>query len=251
MSSRAARVSSILDELLASIAEDAPVRDVLVGARWTVVCSRRCGMAASLMPAGPHAGTQVHGVGHLHEKSALELAQLARSADLLEASIGVAALNSLLDVDPSGSREINAGDLLLQRGRDRDVALIGHFHFIPQLRQSARNLWVIEQQPVDDEYPAEAAVELLPKADVVAITGSAFVNHTLDGLLACCNPASTVMILGPSTPLSPVFFAHGIHLLSGTLVVDEPAVLRTVSQGATFRQVEGVKLLTFVHEGTQ
>jgi hypothetical protein len=39
-------------------------------------------------------------------------------------------------------------------------------------------------------------------------------------------------------------FAHGATLLSGVQVVDEQAVLRTVAQGATFQQVEGVKLLT-------
>ena len=52
------------------------------------------------------------------------------------------------------------------------------------------------------------------------------------------------MVLGPSTPLSPVLFEHGATLISGTRVVDEAAVLRTVGQGATFQQVEGVRLLT-------
>jgi hypothetical protein len=31
-------------------------------------------------------------------------------------------------------------------------------------------------------------------------------------------------------------------------VVDEAAVLRTVGQGASFRQVEGVKLLTYIRD---
>jgi uncharacterized protein (DUF4213/DUF364 family) len=56
------------------------------------------------------------------------------------------------------------------------------------------------------------------------------------------------MLLGPSTPLSPILFDHGINIISGARVVDEAAVLRTVGQGASFRQVEGVKLLTFVNE---
>jgi uncharacterized protein (DUF4213/DUF364 family) len=56
------------------------------------------------------------------------------------------------------------------------------------------------------------------------------------------------MLLGPSTPLSPILFDHGVNILSGTRVVDEAAVLRTVSQGASFPQVEGVQLLTFVRE---
>jgi uncharacterized protein (DUF4213/DUF364 family) len=53
------------------------------------------------------------------------------------------------------------------------------------------------------------------------------------------------MMLGPSTPLSPVLFNHGVSILSGSKVMDEAAVLRTVGQGATFQQVEGVRLLTF------
>lgn len=43
-------------------------------------------------------------------------------------------------------------------------------------------------------------------------------------------------------------FPHGITILSRTRVTDEAAVPHTVGQGASFRQVEGVKLLTFIHE---
>jgi len=56
------------------------------------------------------------------------------------------------------------------------------------------------------------------------------------------------MVLGPSTPLSTVLFDHGVDIISGTRVVDEAAVMRTVAQGASFRQVEGVRLLTFTRE---
>ena len=238
-------MAAVLDDLLASLTVDAPVRSVLIGAHWTVVCSRHCGMAATLTSSGPHGHTQIRDVGRLHLKSARELAELSTSAEPMEASLGVAAINSLLEIDQAGAQEVNASDVLVERGRGRNVALIGHFRFIPQLREAARQLWVLEQQPEADEYPAEAAADLLPQADLVAITGSTVVNHTLDGLLALCAPQTTVMLLGPSTPLSPILFEHGVDILSGTLVTDEAAVLRTVSQGAGFRQVEGVKLLTF------
>jgi len=239
---------NIIDTLIVNLPDDIPVRSVLVGAHWTVVCSRHCGMAATQASDHPHRHEQVRDVGHLHQKNARELAELAHSTQPLEAAIGVAAINSLLDVDESLAVEINASEVLTSRGRGKNVALVGHFPFIQQLRQSAKNLWVIEQHPADDEYPAESAGDLLPQADVVAITGSALVNHTLDGLLSLCSPHSTVMVLGPSTPLSPILFDHGITILSGTRVIDEAAVLRTVGQGASFRQVEGKKLLTFVHE---
>jgi len=240
----------ILDDLISKLPPDVPVREVLVGAHWTVVCSRYCGMAATLMGNHPHGHMQVRDVGNLHTKSTRELAEYAYSTDLLEASIGMAAINSLLEVDESLAVEINASEVLADRGSGKNVALIGHFPFIPQLRQAVGQLWVIEQRPAEDEYPAEDAPKLLPRADLVAITGSTLVNHTLDDLLEYVNPKSTVMILGPSTPLSPVLFEHGATIISGTRVIDEAAVLRTVGQGAVFRQVQGVRLLTFTLEET-
>jgi uncharacterized protein (DUF4213/DUF364 family) len=56
------------------------------------------------------------------------------------------------------------------------------------------------------------------------------------------------MILGPTTPLSPVVFQHGVSMLSGATVIDEAAALRTISQAANFRQVEGVRLISLSAE---
>ena len=238
----------ILKGLLNSLSTDTPVRSVLVGAHWTVVCSRYCGMAATLSSSFSHSHNAVRAAGHLHTLSALELAGYALSDNLLEASIGVAAINSLLDVDESQAVEINAVDVLAEHGRGKTVALIGHFPFIPKLKPVVGQLWVIEQHPSEGEYPAEAAYELLPQADVVAITSSTLINYTLDGLLDLCRSDAMVMMLGPSTPLSSVLFDHGVSILSGSKVIDESAVLRTVGQGATFQQVEGVRLLTLRRE---
>lgn len=239
---------NLLNDVIANLPEDAPVRTVLVGAHWVVVCSRFCGMASALHNDVPHGTPSVREAGRLHLKSAKELAQLIHSESALEASIGMAAINSLLEVDESAAVEINAGAVLAERGRGKNVALVGHFPFISQLREGVGQLWVIEQHPMGDEYPAEAAPGLLSRADVVAITGTAFINRTMDDLLGSCRPDAIVMVLGPSTPLSPVLFDYGVDILSGTRVMDEAAVLRTVGQGASFRQVKGVKLLTFVKE---
>lgn len=240
---------TILHDVIASLPEDTSVRSVLVGAHWTVVCSRHCGMSAALRSNHLHGHTPILNVLNsslLHQRGARELAELACSTDLLEASIGVAAINSMLNIDESPSVEMNASEVLSSHGQGKNVALVGRFRFIPQLRQTARQLWVIEQHPAQDEYPAESAADLLPQADVVAITGSTLVNHTLDGLLALCNSNATVIVLGPTTPFSPILFNHGVNIICGTYVVDEVSVLRTVNRAATLHQVAGVKLLTFV-----
>lgn len=178
------------------------------------------------------------------DKDALELARIAHSESTYEAAIGVATINSLLDVDEQRCVEINAADLLQEQGKDRRVALVGHFPFVGRLRQAAKELWVIERHPREGDVAESDAPDFIPRADVVAITGSAFVNHTMEGLLSLCSPGARVMVLGPSTPLSPVLFEYGVEIISGTKVTDPEAVLRYASQGATFRQFKGVRLVT-------
>jgi len=105
---------------------------------------------------------------------------------------------------------------------------------------------VLEQRPSGQDLPADAAYDVIPRADVVAITGTTLINHTFEGLMALCRPRALVLVLGPSTPLSPILFDHGVHILSGSVVEDVDSVLRAVSQGANFRQVhrQGVRLVT-------
>jgi uncharacterized protein (DUF4213/DUF364 family) len=239
---------AILEELLTSLDQDNPVRSVLVGAHWTAVCSRTCGLASTLIEHHVHGQGMVRHAGHLHQKSARDLAEYALSDNQLEASIGMAAINSLLNIGKENAVEINAFNVLAEEGRGRNVALVGHFPFIPKLRPLVGQLWVIEQSPGEAEYPPEAAADLIPKAAVVAVTGSSLINHTIEGLLKLCHPGATVVVLGPSTPLSPVLFRHGATILSGSCVLDEDAALRTVGQAANFQQVEGVKLVSLRKE---
>jgi len=235
----------ILDDLIASLKADAPAHEVRIGAFWTAVWSRACGLASTVGPnEHEHGATFVQEAGSLAGRSALELAKLAYSDSPLEAGIGLAAINSLLEVDETLCREINAGDLLIEHGRGKKVALVGHFPFVPALREAAARLWVLELRPQPGDVGAEEAAAVLPQADIVAITGSAFINHTIEDLLGLCRPETFVMVLGPTTPLSPVLFDHGADVISGTQVVDAELALRCLSEGATFRQMKGIRLLT-------
>jgi hypothetical protein len=61
-----------------------------------------------------------------------------------------------------------------------------------------------------------------------------------------CRPNAFVIVLGSSTPLSPVLFDRGVDAVAGTWVVDVAAALRTMSRGATFPQIAGKRLLTMM-----
>lgn len=241
--------NSIIEDLLADLPEKpVPVRSVCIGANWTAVCSTHCGLAATIISEDVHDHTTVvRDAGHLLERSAQELAGYALSKYPLEAGIGVAAINSLLEVNEQNAAEINAADLLMEKGAGKTVALVGHFPFIQKLRERVGNLQVLEIHPGENEYPKEAADEIIPHADVVGITGSSLVNDTMDGLLDLCDPNALVIILGPTTPLSPVMFEHGADIIAGSRVINEKSVLAAVEQGASFKQITGVKLLAFTN----
>lgn len=225
-------------------AEPIPVRKVIIGVHWTLVSSRYCGLGSTLVGEGQHGHSPVRDVGVLHQKSAQELSQWLLSDNLLEASIGIAALNSLIEVDESQMEQINAADVLAHESKDKNLVVIGHFPFVERLKSIAKNCWVIEKRPQGDDFPEEAAQQYIPQAGVIAITGTALINHTMEGLLSLSRPGSLVMVLGPSTPLSPLLFSYGISFLSGSHIFDEEAAIATIQQGATFPQVKGARLVT-------
>ena len=235
----------IIDELLASLDYKASVGDIRQGSFQTAVLTRHCGLASTPHDSGPHhIRTPVNDAGLLTERDVRTLACMAKSESQFEAAIGMATINSLIEIEEQRCIELNAGDLLAKRGEGKKLAIVGHFPFITHLRSVTEELWVIEKKPQEDDLPEAEANRFLPQADVVGITGTAFTNHTLEHLLGLCNPKTYVVILGDTTPLSPMLFDYGISALSGTKVIDPKTVLLFVSQGATFRQIRGVRLLT-------
>jgi uncharacterized protein (DUF4213/DUF364 family) len=131
-------------------------------------------------------------------------------------------------------------DLLRRHGEGRRVVIVGHFPFVDSLRQAVGKLWVLERRPRAGDQPADLALELIPRADVVAITGATLVNRTFDDLLALCRVDAFVVVLGPSTPLWPGLFDFGVSALAGADVVDEGAALQAIGQAASFRDLPGV-----------
>jgi uncharacterized protein (DUF4213/DUF364 family) len=235
----------VLDELISTLDCNGAVKDVRQGIFHTGVFTRYCGLAATLpRDALRQKPPLVREPGFLLDKTPEALARMAYSESLLEASIGMATINSLLEVDPDSCTELNAADLILEKGEGRNVAIIGHFPFVPRVRERAKALWVIEKNPTEGDYPETEADRFIPEADVVAITGTSLTNHTFEQLLALCPAKAYVVMLGDTVPLSPVLFGYGVDAVSGTRVVDPNLALKCVSQGANFRQIKGVQRLT-------
>src|SRR4030043_781505 len=196
----------ILYDLIQSLkGNDFPIKSVHTCVFWTAVITKHCGLSSTFRDEGPSHDRGVRDVGNLTRKTALELAEYAKSESLMEASIGMATINSLIDIDESKYIEKNAFEIILEKGQGKKVAIVGHFPWIPKLREKVKHFWVLEQRVREGDLPANEADRILPQCNVVGITGTSFINHTLEGLLSLCRKAY-ILLIGPTSPLSPILF---------------------------------------------
>ena len=237
----------ILDDILSTLNFDAPVRDIRQGIFHTAVLTRYGGLAATLPRDAlqPESGP-VREPGFLLERPAKDLVRMAYSDSILEAAIGMATINSLLEVDVTACRELNAAELILEKGVGKNVAVIGHFPFLPRIRDRVKALWVIEKHPREGDFRENEADRLVPQADVVAITGTALTNHTLPHLLELCAPSAFVLMLGDTVPLSPILFDHGLDALSGSRVEESRPDLALALAKGPISANQGIRKWTMV-----
>ncbi len=246
-----------LFERLLPTLPDGRVQDILVGMYWTAVVVEtegelRCGLAATVGDESHHYSNRaaVPRAGFLHERSARQLADLALSESITEVSIGVAAVNALLPRRPADWTDIHAEEVIVRYGAQKRVVMVGHFPFVPRLRPRVGLLQVLEQHPREDDLPASAAPEVIPQADVLAMTSMTLLNGTFDALMRLPRPETVTLLLGPTTPLTPLLFEYGVDIVSGAIVEDIPLTLRAIAQGANFHQLHhlGVRLVSMQRE---
>ncbi len=245
-------------DIITEIIEDLPtgqIESYHVGDHWTGVIAqvngaRRCGLASN--PFGSELT--------LHERSELDsvlgegdiqnLCRLALRRNTHLASIGMAAINAFSPQRPDTWSTKNASEVIAEKGTGKRVALIGHFPFVPALKQQVGHLDILELRPQEGDLDAAETPNVLPLADVVAITSMTFINGTFESLLELCNPDAYVIVLGPSTPISLRLFNRGVSVMCGSIVENIPPVVDAIEKGMHFREIHprGVRLITVLRD---
>lgn len=163
-----------------------------------------------------------------------EAAECAKSWNLREASMGVAAMNAYYNtvarisaLDCSEPFENHAVRGLEFGGAV--VGIVGHMHLTDEVHRKAARIYTLERRPQPGDYPDSACELILPQCDYVFISGSTLMNKTLPRLLQLSRNAYTVL-LGPSVPLCPELLQHGVDRLSGMAVTDNTAMREHVRQ---------------------
>ena len=232
---QAAILAALLAEALAR--PDAKLTAVRAGSHLVAVrAGDRLGLASRSdahggpAPALPGLPATLHGLARLLVEKPAPF-PLARS-------LALAAANALLP-PPAAAVPAKGQDLLLEWGRGRRAAVVGHFPFVERLAGEFADLSVLELSPRPGDLPAARATEVLPRADLAAITATTLLNDTLAGLLALVRPGAAVILLGPSTPFAACLFGFGITVLAGCAARDPEAVLDGVAAGLPFKALRG------------
>jgi hypothetical protein len=239
----------MLDQIRATLPPhrlEHPLTHAAIYAHVTVVRSHRLGTAMTvtddrILAADPSVGFPFGDCS--------PTPSLASALDWLEAthplqrSIGVAALNSCLPLEGQQYFVGNAIELTARLGAGKRVVLVGHFPNAGLIAKTASRFDILEKRPQPGDLPAEAACEVVPKADVVAVTGVTCLNDTLEGLLALKRPGAIFIVLGPTVPLSPVLFDFGVDVVGGAWTEDEETVERMLAWGATPRALKGFRFV--------
>ena len=218
----------IFDTLLSDI-KDQKLIQITIGFNWTLVQTEfGCGLART--PKRNTLSCQpVKGSGSLTKHSVTQAAKLVKSANAVEAAIGLAAINAYYNrfdieaADKNGLDEFTNIEGL--------VTVIGRF---PGLTKRFKNIKVIEKEPREGEFGEKDAAQLLPKSTGVIITSSTLLNGTAGNLLELAKN-SRICLIGPSTPLAPKLLNLGIDFLAGTVVKNVEKMNAVISEGGDVR----------------
>ncbi len=245
----------LYDALIEGVPGGIRVADWCLGTRWAYV-DAECGMGLSLTVNG---GVGRYGLADADKKHDLRgLATYVKSWNFREASVGAAALNawySAPDRLAAAGVELGAGD---GRGDDafrvcrpqlvgRKVAVVGHFPSVEELAEDCE-LTVLERSPLSPaDLPDSACEYVLPRQDVVFITGTTITNKTVVRLLELSQEPRCILV-GPSVVPSELLFEAGADVIGGSVVLDPPRVRRLVERGAAMLFGDGVRMVHLERE---
>ncbi len=245
------------DALIAGIPEDVRVLDAGVGGHWCFV-EAECGMGVAFSTKG---GAKRTCNDDLRTWSLREVAELSKSWNFPEASLGTAALNAWYAQEDrlaqAGARFDEAVELpdgtvhqmdAFQRYRDdyagKHVVVIGHFPHLERAAEATASLTVLERNCSSrSDIPDPACEFMLPYADFVFMTGSTIINKTAPRLLELARNARTVMV-GPSSVPALAVLEAGVDALAGSCVVDPDRAKCAVVQGTVSLFDAAAKMFT-------
>lgn len=244
----------LYDDLIAGIEAHIRVTDCNTGYNWTTVTTEENGLGLAMT-------TPLFSLPYSFQKqiggtTLKELALLSKSWNFVEAAIGVAAIGAYYN-HPSRVQSCgivhpglcegkqDAFDLYQEEVKGKKAAIVGHFPMLEERLGSICEMHILERNPQWGDYPDTACEYILQEQDYVFITGATLVNKTMPRLLALSRNAKVILV-GPSTIMSPVLFEFGVYGLSGFVVEDVPVCEKLIREGNTMALFSAGKMVDYI-----
>ena len=219
------------------------IKELIIGLTWTLCLTDGAGLCMSpgiVTRTLPFSGTLVN-------KSISDLAPWLNSWNPFQATIGLAAINSIINSDsnlpdtgtllsPDSSANLAVFEHFLPQIRNKNVCIIGRYPGLDKYKDEMQ-MNVLELQPKKGDFPAPASEYLLPKADWVFLTATSIVNKTFPRLVELSQNAQLVL-MGPTLPWLTELAEMGINYLAGVQVSNLSALRQTVAEGGGVRIFE-------------
>lgn len=236
----------IADKLLDKALEKAQgrkIRDVRAGLSYTCLSLEdgATGLAYSFRnEMGPYCGI-LDEAGSLIGRDLTEILPWLKSQNRLKAALGLAGVNTVCNQPGPDYERGNVTGALDLTAEDH-FGMVGAFvPLLKAVKEKTDHIYVFDQDiSKEGEILAESDIPAyLPRCQVIVITATSLINHSLDQVLAHCQEARQVFLLGPSTPLCPeAFRGSPLTHLAGALVSDPSRALTIVSQGGGTRALK-------------
>ncbi len=233
------------------------IDDLVIGIFFTGVKLSTGHAGVAFTPVGeipeavccPTTAARMPQAGNLDGSPVSEILKYALDTNVLKTAIGIATLNALsqstIESDDEADYQIvqkrDGFDLLKIEPRET-VSLIGAFGpYIRRLKTMGNPFYIIEKHPQTlrpDEmnyFKSESEMlSSLKKSDVVIITGTAIVNHTIDRILPLITNGKRAAIIGPTASLIPdAFFKRGLQVMAGIKILNPDSMIKILKQGGS------------------
>jgi uncharacterized protein (DUF4213/DUF364 family) len=167
----------------------------------------------------------------------------------MKRAVGIAIVNALSascwKLDPPVEYSLERGPDALETIEipgDANVVVIGALvPILQRLKKRGTPFSIIEMDPRTlkaDEMPfwvpVDRTAEVVPKADLLIITGTSLLFHSLEPILASAKPGAQIIVVGPTASMLPgAFFRRGVTVLGGDLVSRPDDLLDILSEGGS------------------
>jgi len=237
--------------------ENIRVDDLVIGIFFTGVKLSTGHAGVAFTPIGeipeavccPTSAARMPMAGNLEDKPVSEILKYSLDPNVLKSAIGVATLNALSQLIIESEQGVEYpivkdtdGFDLLKIQPTETVSLIGAFGpYIRRLKIMGNPFFIVERntqtlRPDEMKYyrPESEMPFALKESEVVIVTGTAIVNHSIDKILSFLSDGKRTAIIGPTASMIPdAFFERGVNVMAGVRILEPDLMINILKQGGS------------------